>query len=145
MFSKKLSQKGQKIVDDSMAKLETFLSSKDTKLVLENISDFPTYRTLKGKLNYRMRDFTGFKVMAKNGSNKILVSKTNEFESTVDEEEKKESLDCKELESEADIIKLEQDTFDAQWGFTHIVELLIKSGLPLIGHNQMYDICYFYR
>ena len=39
----------------------------------------------------------------------------------------------------------EKKIYDTEFGFSRIVELMIESKIPLIGHNCMYDICFFYR
>lgn len=39
----------------------------------------------------------------------------------------------------------EKKIYETEFGFSRIVELMIESKIPLIGHNCMYDICFFYR
>ena len=51
----------------------------------------------------------------------------------------------KELQDESEWIIFEDELYKEQYGFSSIVDLLIESKIPIIGHNMMYDICYFYR
>lgn len=49
-----------------------------------------------------------------------------------------------EMELEVKKIEEENQLFDHEFGFGRIVEMMIEAKIPLIGHNCMYDICYFY-
>ena len=38
-----------------------------------------------------------------------------------------------------------QDLCKYELGFSHVIEFLMKSKKPLVGHNMIYDIAFIYR
>lgn len=76
-------------------------------------------------------------------------SKNQDSEDFTQEETKVENpekdVDMDDMKYSIEEIGEEQWLFDQEYGFSRIVEMMVESKLPLVGHNCMYDICFFYR
>lgn len=77
-----------------------------------------------------------------------------EEESKADDEEKKEnqndSLSLSQRLDNLSILSEEKkeeiiDVFQEEYGFTHIIDMLIESKIPLVGHNMIFDIMFLYN
>ena len=102
------------------------------------------YRCLQGKCLSKRYEFENLQVDAKTDTGKIVMTKRTGFK-RIEEEKKEEGLGMEEMKDEIDYVHMEQELFDQEFGFSRIVEMLIESKLPLIGHNCMYDICFLFR
>lgn len=122
------------------------------------------FRKLKDEINrVNIQSCKDLYIYAKNGTGSITLKKQANFKYTPDtappapessipftqEETKVENpekdVEMSEMKESLDEIDEEQRLFDQEYGFSRIVEMMIDSKLPLVGHNCMYDICFFYR
>lgn len=142
----KLGRESQKQKEESISLVKSFLAEsfiEDDLVEIRASENQACWQETKREIFNLCEDIISVKVTSK--KNSLVIEKLAPERSAEEEKnlliERLSSLNINDEDSKVST----EDVFDEEYGFTKIVDLMILSNLPIVGHYMSYDIMLLYQ
>lgn len=156
-YVKQLGSKSQKDLDESLQLVHEFLNTpveEKTHFALPANKNRVCWTAIINELKRLERERTDIRVKNIEKESKAIITKFPPSKKDIEKAEKAQEEEVKQtaeqlaqLEiSEEDKVENEiKEMINQQYGFTAIIDQLIESKVPIVGHNMIYDVMFLYN